>query len=99
MSSATTAGRFVDVTHETGFVDHDGRGLGVVAADLDDDGKIDLFVANDMTANYFLRNQGGFRFAEEGLISGLAASAAAATWRGWASPAATSMATAGLTSP
>ena len=47
-----------------------------MAADLDDDGKIDLFVANDTTANYFFRNQGGFRFAEEGLVSGLAASAA-----------------------
>ena len=68
-------GRFVDVTEEAGIVDRDGRGLGVVAADLDDDGKIDLFVANDTTANYFFRNQGGFRFAEEGLSSGLAASA------------------------
>ena len=69
-------GRFVDVTAETGFVDQDGRGLGVLAADLDDDGKIDLFVANDMTANYFLRNQGRFRLSEQGLESGLAASAA-----------------------
>jgi enediyne biosynthesis protein E4 len=68
-------GRFVDVTSLTGFVDHDGRGLGVVAADLDGDGKVDLFVANDTTANYFLRNQGCFRFSEDGLVSGLAASA------------------------
>ncbi len=68
-------GRFVDVTGQSGLVDQDGRGLGVVAADLDGDGKIDLFVANDTTANYFLRNQGGFRFTEEGLESGLAASA------------------------
>ena len=30
-------GRFVDVTTEAGIVDRDGRGLGVVAADLDDD--------------------------------------------------------------
>jgi enediyne biosynthesis protein E4 len=69
-------GRFVDVTGATGFVDSEGRGLGVVAADLDDDGKIDLFVANDTTSNYFLRNRGGFQFSEEGLVSGLAASAA-----------------------
>jgi enediyne biosynthesis protein E4 len=69
-------GRFVDMTSQTGLVDHDGRGLGVVAADFDDDGRIDLFVANDTTANYFLRNQGGFRFTEEGLESGLAASSA-----------------------
>ena len=68
-------GRFVDVTEQAGIVDRDGRGLGVVAADLDDDGKIDLFVANDTTANYFFRNQGGFRFSEQGLESGLAASA------------------------
>ncbi len=32
-------GRFVNVTAEAGIVDRDGRGLGVVAADLDDDGK------------------------------------------------------------
>jgi hypothetical protein len=68
-------GRFVDVTEHAGIVDREGRGLGVVAADLDYDGKVDLFVANDTTANFFFRNQGGFRFTEEGLESGLAASA------------------------
>ena len=51
-------GHFVDVTAAAGIVDHDGRGLGVVAADLDDDGRIDLYVANDMTANYLFRNLG-----------------------------------------
>ena len=68
-------GQFVDVTEKAGIVDLEGRGLGVVAGDFDDDGKIDLFVANDTTANYFFHNKGGCRFAEEGLISGLAASA------------------------
>jgi tetratricopeptide (TPR) repeat protein len=68
-------GRFVDVMAEAGFVDPDGRGLGVVAADLDDDGLIDLYVANDMTANYLFRNKGGFRFEETGQASGAAASA------------------------
>jgi tetratricopeptide (TPR) repeat protein len=68
-------GRFVDVTKEAGIVDPDGRGLGVVAADLDADGKIDLFVANDTTSNYFFHNRGGFRFTEEGLESGLATNA------------------------
>ena len=52
-------GRFVDVTREAGIVDIDGRGLGVLAADLDDDGRTDLYVANDMTANYLFRNVGG----------------------------------------
>src|SRR5262249_34177714 len=64
-------GRFVDVTDESGIVDQTGRGLGVVAADLDGDGKTDLFVANDTTANFFFRNLGGFRFSEEGQASGL----------------------------
>ena len=54
----------------------DGRGLGVVAADLDDDGRVDLFVANDGSANFFWRNRGGFRFEEAGLVSGLSANAA-----------------------
>ncbi len=68
-------GRFVDVTAEAGIVDPNGRGLGVVAADLDEDGKTDLFVANDQSANYFFRNRGGFRFVEEGVAAGLATSA------------------------
>ena len=68
-------GRFVDVTAEAGIVDRDGRGLGVVAADLDDDGKVDVFVANDLSANLFFRNLGGFRFSEQATEAGLAASA------------------------
>ena len=68
-------GRFVDVTSEAGFSDPDGRGLGVVAADFDDDNKIDLYVANDMSANYLFHNRGGFRFEEVGQISGAALSA------------------------
>jgi len=66
-------GRFVDVTAESGIVDRDGRGLGVVAADLDGDGLIDLFVANDTTANYLFKNLGGFRFAESAELAGVAA--------------------------
>jgi tetratricopeptide (TPR) repeat protein len=69
------AGRFVDVTAEAGFTDPDGRGLGVVAADADGDGKIDLFVANDTTANYLFKNLGGFRFEEVGASAGVAANA------------------------
>ena len=68
-------GHFVDVTAASGIVDHDGRGLGVVAADLDDDGRIDLFVANDMTANYLFRNLGDLRFEEIGHQAGVACNA------------------------
>jgi enediyne biosynthesis protein E4 len=66
--------RFIDVTAEAGFVDPEGRGLGVLAADLDDDNQIDLYVANDMSANYLFRNLGGFRFGEIGQVAGAAAS-------------------------
>jgi enediyne biosynthesis protein E4 len=69
------SGTFRDVTNESGFVDLHGRGLGVVAAHLDDDDKIDLYVANDMTANYLFTNRGGFHFEETGLVAGAAASA------------------------
>ncbi|HLH28047.1 MAG TPA: VCBS repeat-containing protein, partial [Acidimicrobiales bacterium] len=69
-------GRFVDVTSEAGIVDREGRGLGVVAADLDGDGRVDLYVANDLSANYLFRNRGGFTFEEVGQAAGVAAGAA-----------------------
>ncbi|AMV39403.1 FG-GAP-like repeat-containing protein [Planctomyces sp. SH-PL62] len=70
--------RFVDVTAEAGIVDVEGRGLGVLAADVDDDGLVDLFVANDTTANYLWRNLGGMKFEEMGLVSGVACNAGGA---------------------
>src|SRR5262249_36080464 len=67
-----------DITAESGIVDRDGRGLGVVAADLDGDGRIDLFVANDSSANFLFRNLGGMRFEEVGHQAGVAANASGA---------------------
>jgi enediyne biosynthesis protein E4 len=69
------AGRFVDVTEAAGLFESAGRGLGVVAADFDGDDQVDLFVANDMSANYLYRNKGGFKFEEVGVVAGAAASA------------------------
>jgi tetratricopeptide (TPR) repeat protein len=69
-------GRFVDATTGSGVVEQTGRGLGVVAADLDGDGRVDLFVANDQTANALFRNLGGFRFEEVGHLAGVAGNAA-----------------------
>ncbi|MGO9922583.1 MAG: FG-GAP-like repeat-containing protein [Isosphaeraceae bacterium] len=68
-------GRFVDVSQEAGIADPQGRGLGVVACDLDGDGRVDLFVANDLTANALYLNRGGLRFEETGHLAGVAASA------------------------
>ena len=68
-------GRFTDVTTQAGCIDRDGRGFGVVAVDVDDDNRVDLFIANDMSANYLFRNLGDFRFAEQGLLAGVACNA------------------------
>ncbi len=69
------AGRFTDVTVQASIVDRDGRGFGVVAVDVDDDNRVDLFVANDRSPNYLFHNLGGFRFEELGLTAGVACNA------------------------
>jgi tetratricopeptide (TPR) repeat protein len=68
-------GDFTDVTKEAGIVDNDGRGLGVVIVDLDEDGKDDIFVSNDTSANYLFHNLGGMRFEETALLAGVASNA------------------------
>jgi hypothetical protein len=67
-------GTFSDVSKETGIADHPGKAWGVVAADINNDGKMDLFVANDTVANFLFINQGG-RFEEAGLAADIAYSA------------------------
>src|SRR5437016_3712817 len=49
-------GTFTDVSHEAGIDDPNAKALGVVALDLDDDGRIDVFVANDGMPNFLFRN-------------------------------------------
>ena len=69
-------GRFRDVTEISGLIAPDGRGLGVVAGDFDGSHRLSLFVANDMSANFFFRNQTtspeSIRFEEQALLAGLA---------------------------
>jgi hypothetical protein len=50
----------------------DGHGFGVVAADLNDDGLIDIFVANDMNPNFLFLNRGDGTFEDVSEISGAA---------------------------
>ena len=63
---------FADVTEEMGVYNDRCRQLGVVFGDYDEDGDADLFVANDMTPNFLFRNEGGTRFSNIGLNSGVA---------------------------
>jgi hypothetical protein len=64
-------GTFRDVSVEGGVALEEGRGLGVVATDPDEDGDPDLYVANDAMMNYFFENQGGGRFEETALRLGV----------------------------
>jgi len=66
-------GRFSDVSLTSDIGRIAGRGLGVVAADLNDDGWLDLYVANDGDPNRLWINQGGSGvFTDEGLLAGVA---------------------------
>ncbi len=68
-------GSFDDVTESAGIGAGLGRGLGVVASDLDDDGWLDLYVANDGTENFLWHNQRDGTFKNVGLETGLALNA------------------------
>lgn len=51
-------GTFTDVTKGTDIAKSVGKGLGVVATDINNDGRMDLFVANDTVQNYLYANRG-----------------------------------------
>ena len=65
-------GRFTDVSRESGIVGHPGKAFGVVATDVNNDGRLDLFVANDTVADFLFVNQGDGKFREMGLWAGVA---------------------------
>jgi len=65
-------GTFTDVTADAGMFNPDGRAMSATVADLNNDGLLDVYVANDGMENYYYRNTGKGTFVEEGLITGLA---------------------------
>jgi len=62
-------GTFTDVSKGTDIQRALGKALGVVATDIDKDGKLDLFVANDTVQNFLFMNRGGGKWEEIGLQS------------------------------
>ena len=65
-------GTFTDVTKSVGVYEPTTRGLGVVFTDVDNDGWVDIYVANDMSPNTLFINQGDGTFQEEGVLRGVA---------------------------
>jgi hypothetical protein len=77
-------GTFEDVTREAGvYVVDEGKGLGVVWGDYDNDGDVDLYVANDSMRSFLFRNEGRGRFADVTLLSGVGYSEDGKTQAAW----------------
>ena len=68
-------GTFDDVTREAGLLRAFGNGLGVATGDFDQDGRVDLFIANDAMANQLWLNRGGGRFQDDAPLRGCALNA------------------------
>ena len=65
-------GTFTDITKSAGVYEPTTRGLGVVFTDVNGDGWVDIYVANDMSPNTLFINQGDGTFQEEGVLRGVA---------------------------
>ena len=65
-------GTFTDVSQESGIAKSLGKAWGVVATDINNDGWMDLFVANDTVANFLFLNKHNGKFEDIGLESGVA---------------------------
>ena len=63
-------GKLVDATHEAGLLP-DGKGLGVIVADFDENGHLDIYVANDVERNHLYLGQGKGAFTESAVVAGV----------------------------
>jgi hypothetical protein len=62
---------FTDVSQASQIASSAGKGLGVAFADLNDDGKLDISVANDSYQQFLFRNEGTGTFKEIGVLAGV----------------------------
>jgi hypothetical protein len=65
-------GTFTDISAKAGIAVHRGKGLGVIAFDYNNDGRMDIFQANDTDPNFLFRNNGDGTFTEVALEAGCA---------------------------
>ena len=64
-------GRFTDITHDSGIYIA-GKALSATAVDYDNNGLLDLLVANDTVQNFLFQNKGNGKFEEVGALEGIA---------------------------
>ena len=69
-------GTFTDVSKSSGIGNYLGKAWGAVATDINNDGRMDLFVANDTTPNFLFVNREGGKFEQIGEPAGVAYSEA-----------------------
>ncbi len=65
-------GTFTDITKQVGMLRPDGRAMSVTAADFNNDGRMDVLVANDAMENYYFEADGKGGFVEKAVEAGLA---------------------------
>jgi hypothetical protein len=65
-------GTFTDVSKEAGIVKTNGRAMSSTVADINNDGWLDIYVANDGTENFYYENLRNGTFEEKGMFLGLA---------------------------
>lgn len=65
-------GTFENVTRKAGLYDPTSKALGVALIDYNNDGRMDLFVANDTQPNRLYQNKGDGTFTDVGMMAGVA---------------------------
>lgn len=74
-------GHFTEVAEKMGLA-KPAKGLGIAIADYDRDDRVDLFIANDSMPEFLYHNEGGGKFEEVALVSGVAVDAEGHTFAG-----------------